>query len=64
MLSRILLASAGIAVACVVYGVAFERRAYRLVRRGLAILPTDGPERLTVLHLSDLHFVTGDERKR
>ena len=64
MLSRILLALAGIAVACVVYGVAFERRAYRLVRRGLAILPTDGPERLTVLHLSDLHFVTGDERKR
>jgi uncharacterized protein len=33
------------------------------VRRGLAILPTDGPESLTVLHLSDLHFVRVDRRK-
>ena len=43
--------------------VAIERRAYRLVRRGLAILPADGPETVTVLHLSDLHFVTDDARK-
>ena len=48
---------------CVAYGVAIERRAYRLVRRGLAILPADGPETVTVLHLSDLHFVTDDARK-
>lgn len=64
MLVRILLALASIAVVCIAYGVAIERRAYRLVRRGLAILPADGPETLTVLHLSDLHFVTDDPRKR
>ena len=63
MLSRILLVLASIAVVCIVYGVAIERRAYRLVRRGLAILPADGPETVTVLHLSDLHFVTDDPRK-
>ncbi len=63
MLSRILLVLASIAVVCIVYGVAIERRAYRLVRRGLAILPADGPETVTVLHLSDLHFVTDDARK-
>ena len=62
--SRILLALASIAVVCIAYGVAIERRAYRLVRRGLAILPADGPESVTVLHLSDLHFVSTDRRKR
>ena len=64
MLSRILLALASIAVVCIAYGVAIERRAYRLVRRGLAILPADGPESVTVLHLSDLHFMTDDSRKQ
>ena len=64
MFSRILLALASIAVVCIAYGVAIERRAYRLVRRGLAILPADGPESVTVLHLSDLHFVSADRRKR
>lgn len=63
MLSRILLAIAGIAIACVAYGVVVERRAFRLVRRGLAILPADGPEGLTLLHLSDLHLVRVDRRK-
>ena len=64
MFSHILLALASIAVVCIAYGVAIERRAYRLVRRGLAILPADGPESVTVLHLSDLHFVSADRRKR
>jgi uncharacterized protein len=63
VLSRILLAIAGIGVACVAYGVLVERRAFRLVRRGLAILPAAGPETLTVLHLSDLHVVRVDRRK-
>jgi uncharacterized protein len=51
--------------ACVAYGVAIERRWYRLVRHRLAMLPAgvDGPETLTMLHLSDLHFVRGDDRK-
>lgn len=64
MLAWILLAIAVAGLACVIYGVLIERRAYRLVRRRLAILPANGPERLDLLHLSDLHFVRGDERKR
>jgi predicted MPP superfamily phosphohydrolase len=69
MLPRSLLQIVGALVAlglgCVVYGVAIERRWYRLVRYRLAMLPADpkGPDSLTVLHLSDLHFVRGDERK-
>jgi len=52
-----------VGVSCVVYGTLVERGAYRLVRRDLAILPADGPETLSVLHLSDLHFVRKDRRK-
>ncbi len=63
MLSRILLVLAGIAAVCVTYGVVIERRAFRLVRRDLAILPAEGPPTLAVLHLSDLHFVRVDRRK-
>jgi len=48
---------------CVAYGVFVERRWYRLVRYRLDILPGGGPERLTVLHLSDLHFVRRDPKK-
>jgi predicted MPP superfamily phosphohydrolase len=58
-----LIGIAAFGVGCVAYGVTIERHAYRLVRRGLAILPATGPEALLVLHLSDLHFVRGDERK-
>ena len=52
------------AAACVAYGIVIERRWYRLRSYDLAILPPDGPERLDVLHLSDLHFVRGDAAKR
>jgi predicted MPP superfamily phosphohydrolase len=56
---------AGVGVLCVAWGVLVERRWYRLVRHRLDILPADGagPANLTVLHLSDLHFVAGDRRK-
>lgn len=48
---------------CVAYGVFIEHKAYRLVRRpSLPILPP-GAAGLTVLHLSDLHFVRGDGKK-
>jgi predicted MPP superfamily phosphohydrolase len=62
---QIVAALAAAAAACVAYGVAIERRWYRLVRHRLAILPAgaDGPETITVLHLSDLHFVRGDGKK-
>ena len=49
--------------ACVIYGVAIERSWYRLRRYRVAILPSDGPERLSILHLSDLHFVREDPKK-
>jgi uncharacterized protein len=50
---------------CVTWGVLVERRWYRLVRHRLDILPAGGagPAELTILHLSDLHFVAGDRRK-
>ena len=55
----------GAGVLCVAWGVLVERRWYRLVRHRLDILPAggEGPVSLTVLHLSDLHFVAGDRRK-
>ena len=63
MLLPILVAIVAAGVACVAYGVLVERRAYRLVRRDLAILPASGPATLRLLHLSDLHFIREDERK-
>ncbi len=48
---------------CVLWGIFVERRRYRLVRRRLDILPADAPAPLTVLHLSDLHFVRRDPGK-
>jgi uncharacterized protein len=56
---------AAVGAACVGYGVVVERRWYRVVRHRLDILSADadGPERLTMLHLSDLHFLRDDERK-
>ncbi len=50
--------------ACVAYGIVIERRWYRLRSYDLAILPPEGPERLDILHLSDLHFVRSDRGKR
>jgi predicted MPP superfamily phosphohydrolase len=60
----IVLAIAAIGVLCVGYGVVFERRAYRVVRREVPILPASAPPQITMLHLSDLHFVRDDEGKR
>jgi uncharacterized protein len=55
-----LVAAAG--AACVAYGVVIERRWYRVARYRVPILP-DSTTPLTLLHLSDLHFVAGDRRK-
>jgi predicted MPP superfamily phosphohydrolase len=63
MLLWILIGIGAVGVACVAYGALIERRAYRLVRYDLAILPADGPATIDVLHLSDLHFLRRDERK-
>lgn len=63
MLPRILVAIAAVGAACVGYGIAVERRRYRLVRHRLDILPADEGRTLTVLHLSDLHLVAHDPKK-
>jgi predicted MPP superfamily phosphohydrolase len=53
----------GIGSLCVAYGIVVERFRFRVRRYDLPILPTTGPQLLTILHLSDLHFVRQDERK-
>jgi hypothetical protein len=60
----VVLAVALVGIGCVLYGILIERRWYRLVRHRLAILPATGPETLSVLHLSDLHFVRDEPRSR
>jgi len=50
-------------VCCVLWGIFVERRRYRLVRHRLDILPATAVGPLTVLHLSDLHFVRRDPGK-
>jgi uncharacterized protein len=50
-------------VSCVLWGIFVERRRYRLVRHRLDILPAGAAGPLTVLHLSDLHFVRRDPGK-
>jgi uncharacterized protein len=63
VLAPILLVLLAVGVLCVAYGVLIERRAYRLVRHRLDILPATGPETLSVLHVSDLHFTRDDAKK-
>jgi uncharacterized protein len=53
-----------IGAAFAIYAVFLERRWYRLARYRLDILPAEGSDRLSVLHLSDLHMINGDERLR
>jgi uncharacterized protein len=59
----VVLAVLGVGACCIVWGVVVERSWYRVVRYRLALLPPDGPSNLTVLHLSDLHFVRSDPKK-
>ena len=48
---------------CIAYGVFLERRWYRRVDYRLPILPATASAPLSILHLSDLHFVRRDEGK-
>jgi predicted MPP superfamily phosphohydrolase len=48
---------------CVLYGMAVEHRWYRVTRFRLDILPGGPGASLSLLHLSDLHFVASDRRK-
>jgi predicted MPP superfamily phosphohydrolase len=63
VLPRIVAVIAGGGALCVLYGIVVERRWFRVRRYRLAILPAEGPRTLTVLHLSDLHFVRRDGAK-
>ena len=65
MLLPVIVVVLGAGALCVAWGVLVERRWYRLVRHRLDILPAGGagPAELTILHLSDLHFVARDRRK-
>ena len=63
MLAWVLFALVGVGLLCVLYGALIEHHWFRLRRYRLAILPADGPETLTLLHLSDLHFVGVDAKK-
>jgi len=65
VLLPVILVVLGAGALCVAWGVLVERRWYRLVRHRLDILPAGGagPDELTILHLSDLHFVADDRRK-
>jgi predicted MPP superfamily phosphohydrolase len=63
VLPRILIAVLALGVCCVAWGIFVERRRYRLVRHRLDILPASASAPLTILHLSDLHFVRHDPGK-
>jgi uncharacterized protein len=63
VLPRIVVAVLVLGVCCVLWGIFVERRRYRLVRHRLDILPATAAGPLTVLHLSDLHFVRRDAGK-
>ncbi len=65
-LSGIVRALAAIVVAgvlCILYGSLIERRWFRRRTYRLAVLPPGTDATLTVLHLSDLHMVRGDDAK-
>jgi predicted MPP superfamily phosphohydrolase len=63
VLPWIVVAVLAFGVCCVLWGIFVERRRYRLVRHRLDILPATAAAPLTVLHLSDLHFVRKDRGK-
>jgi len=63
MLLWVLFGVLGAGLLCICYGVFVEHHWFRLTRYRLDILPAGGSARLSVLHLSDLHFVDGDRRK-
>ncbi len=57
------IAAGAAGAACVLYGVFVERSWFRVIRHRLDILPADAVGPLTILHLSDLHFVRRDRKK-
>jgi uncharacterized protein len=60
---RVAIAVLAAGAACVLYGVLVERRWYRTRTYRLPLLPESATGTVTVLHLSDLHMVRGDDAK-
>ena len=56
-------ATAAAGAACVAYGIWIERDWFRLREETVPVLEP-GEDPLTLLHLSDLHMVAGDQRKQ
>ena len=63
MFPLVVIAALSLGACCVLWGIFVERRRYRLVHHRLDILPASASTTLTVLHLSDLHFVRNDPGK-
>ena len=49
---------------CVAYGILVEHHWYRVRRYRLDILPADAPGPLSIVHVSDLHYLRRDRRLR
>jgi predicted MPP superfamily phosphohydrolase len=60
---QVIAAVVGVGVLCLLYGILIERSWYRVRTYRLDVLPPEGPDTVTVLHLSDLHFVREDTKK-
>ena len=63
MINRIAAGVLGAGAACVAYGIGIERTAYQVRRFSAAVLP-QGWAPLRVLHISDIHLVPRQGRKR
>ena len=59
----VLVAIVALVAVCIAWGIWVERSWYRIDRHRLAILPAGTAAPVTVLHLSDLHFVRRDPKK-
>ena len=63
MIGRLAAGVVGVGVACVAYGVGIERTAYPVRRFSAAVLPP-GAAPVKVLHISDIHLLPRQHRKR
>ncbi len=63
MIGRIAVGALGVGAACVAYGIGIERTAFQVRRFSAAVLPP-GSEPLRLLHVSDIHLLPRQTRKR
>lgn len=63
MIKRVLGGLAAVGAACVAYGVAIERNAFKLRRFEAPLLPPGSPD-VRVLHISDIHLMARQRRRQ